>query len=744
MKMTRRILSWALAIAMVITCGITGLVLPVGAEGEESVNLIVNGDFEAEEPGNWTVAKESGDLTMEKAIVADAGVNGTAGVKIATTVSEGGSNLMYGVQYQNILSMLEGDTTYRLSFMYKHTGKGRGQIYFVTGNYGTLLNAVADIKAGTELKGAAFYLTAGEVDWKEYTFIFKTPESIDLASNLMFRQVQWSSESGDGAAYFDNVELVELPEATSIALDKTASVVVGNTITLQATAQPEDAFVPSYTWTSNDDRIATVDADGVVTGVHAGEVTITASAEGGLSASCTVTVEKENLLPGGDFEGTLSTDVWDAPGSKTYSIENENGNAYAKIYDSTGEGFSLFTAKNKTLWNKVENGKVYKLTFDYKHSGAEFRVEFRGSGDLDIATHHAIAGGVPATISNNSTTYYWYDWKADTDEWKKAEILLTLVNKGSIAGSTKNFFGFRIRQFDTGKTTPGTTCVDNVNFVEMDASAGVSDTSSFKSVTYNGKIELSTPSSDTPATAIENVLPGTVVTAKVTPDGGYMMVPGSLKYTTSTGDVKILNKAEGDFGVGVGNEFAFEMPENPVHVTAEFVKMADENQNFLMQSIAASVHEATDEDGNVIPDAYDGIRYLTRLSLQNGFSGKGDRLEVKVAGKTYKVKEIGSLLKRKESTVTLDYATAEKNVKTSGTDRMWISKAYTEGGSYVLTDYTESYIDFAVVMMTKYKEREYTARGYMLLENVGNAADTLEVYSDATFTDSINTVKDRL
>ena len=74
-----------------------------------------------------------------------------------------------------------------------------------------------------------------------------------------------------------------------ITLDKTtATVEEGATVTLTATVTPDNATDKTVTWSTSDETIATV-SGGVVTGVKAGEVTITAKA-GDKSATCTVTV----------------------------------------------------------------------------------------------------------------------------------------------------------------------------------------------------------------------------------------------------------------------------------------------------------------------------------------------------------------------------------------------------------------------------------------------------------------------
>lgn len=80
----------------------------------------------------------------------------------------------------------------------------------------------------------------------------------------------------------------ETVAATGISLDKTtASVAVGGTVTITATVTPEDS-TDAVTWASDDEDVATVKG-GVVTGVAAGEATITAKA-GDKTASCEVTV----------------------------------------------------------------------------------------------------------------------------------------------------------------------------------------------------------------------------------------------------------------------------------------------------------------------------------------------------------------------------------------------------------------------------------------------------------------------
>lgn len=77
----------------------------------------------------------------------------------------------------------------------------------------------------------------------------------------------------------------------SIELSATeAELTIGGTMTLTATVLPEDATDKTVTWTSSDEAIATVDAEGNVTAVAPGQVEITATSNG-ISSVCPLTVK---------------------------------------------------------------------------------------------------------------------------------------------------------------------------------------------------------------------------------------------------------------------------------------------------------------------------------------------------------------------------------------------------------------------------------------------------------------------
>ena len=102
-------------------------------------------------------------------------------------------------------------------------------------------------------------------------------------------------------------------EVEGITLDKTEGILTaGNTVALNATVLPEEiADETTVTWTSSDEKVATVDENGKVTAIAAGEATITANA-GEKSATYKLTVQAKKVAQ---------------TSNKTYSSSSSNSSA---------------------------------------------------------------------------------------------------------------------------------------------------------------------------------------------------------------------------------------------------------------------------------------------------------------------------------------------------------------------------------------------------------------------------------
>lgn len=90
---------------------------------------------------------------------------------------------------------------------------------------------------------------------------------------------------------------------------ETAQLTVGSTVTLTATIAPDNATNTNITWSSNDETVATVSQEGVVTALDSGIATITVTTEDGeFTATCNITIPNVPEQPEQPEEpGMLST-----------------------------------------------------------------------------------------------------------------------------------------------------------------------------------------------------------------------------------------------------------------------------------------------------------------------------------------------------------------------------------------------------------------------------------------------------
>lgn len=89
---------------------------------------------------------------------------------------------------------------------------------------------------------------------------------------------------------------------------------MGNTVQITGTVD-EAAYIKTFNWTSSNDAVASVDQNGLVRGVGAGTVSITATTIDGsnLSASCIVQVlYPSNAAGAGDVNEDGRIDITDA------------------------------------------------------------------------------------------------------------------------------------------------------------------------------------------------------------------------------------------------------------------------------------------------------------------------------------------------------------------------------------------------------------------------------------------------
>ena len=190
-----------------------------------------------------------------------------------------------------------------------------------------------------------------------------------------------TSSNGKTASCTITVEKKEIP-ITEVVLNKTSAAVdEGETIKLIATVYPENTTNgKSIKWNSNNNTVVTVDLMGNVTAKKAGTAIITATSENGVSASCTITVNKRDTYTGlRDVNGKL-TYFNNGNVDTTYTglVDYEDSTYYVRngVVDITYTGFADYEDDRYYIsegvvdteytglvqdgddWLYVENGKV--------------------------------------------------------------------------------------------------------------------------------------------------------------------------------------------------------------------------------------------------------------------------------------------------------------------------------------------------------------------------------------------------
>lgn len=190
-------------------------------------------------------------------------------------------------------------------------------------------------------------------------------------ATISFSATGTSTVSGDPEETYTGSCTIEVKEqapvvvpVTGITLDKTTlSLEKGKTGALAATVAPTDATDKTVSWSSSDETVATVDAQGNITALKAGTATITAAskADQNVKATCTVTVTEAvdtrtvaldktvlTLLPNTTQTITATIGNTASGGSTTGVLTVASDNkavADATIVNNNGKGTITITAK---------------------------------------------------------------------------------------------------------------------------------------------------------------------------------------------------------------------------------------------------------------------------------------------------------------------------------------------------------------------------------------------------------------
>ena len=124
-----------------------------------------------------------------------------------------------------------------------------------------------------------------------------------MASDGDMDKAEGAAEASTNPISFNIAKTVTPPSTvavTNVKIEATKTTIkVGETTILQAVVEPTTATNKKVTWSSSDDKVATIDSNGQVKGIKEGEATITATTEdGNKTATLKITIEKKDETAG--------------------------------------------------------------------------------------------------------------------------------------------------------------------------------------------------------------------------------------------------------------------------------------------------------------------------------------------------------------------------------------------------------------------------------------------------------------
>ena len=243
-----------------------------------------------------------------------------------------------------------------------------------------------------------------EVAWKTDNAAVATVNDAGVVTAVGIGECTISFAAGNVKA---TCKITVVQPVTGISLNKTSvSLDAGQTCQLTATVYPADAANRAVAWSSSDESVASVSADGLVTARKKGTATITATAKdgSGIARSCTVTVlgdlivcpTVEELQSPHPYAANCN-DVWQytIPGAAnlliTFSAETsvESGSDYLYLYGADGAQIGKYTSAElagKTVTIPGDTVRI-KLVSDSTYCEYGFAVTSAVSGERHTHTY---------------------------------------------------------------------------------------------------------------------------------------------------------------------------------------------------------------------------------------------------------------------------------------------------------------------------------------------------------------------
>ena len=339
-----------------------------------------------------------------------------------------GSSTYYWTRYKFIITGIKAGVT-TINLGYKDTGNFNG--------YATYVITVVDVKSISLPSSLSLYI--GD----NYTF---KPNIIDAEASTT---LSWLSSNTAVASINNNGVLTTTGIGTttitctahngvsaqcevtvnpvlvsSVTLNESeAELTVGENLQLEATIAPENATDKSVTWSSTNEAVAVVSESGLVTAVGSGtcQVKATANDGSGKSASCLITVEKNNKLTVTDMtqcsggRGVLNVLLSDEetimgfqfdlelPAGVTVA-EDSDGNLMAQLTGNAGNTHSISSSKvDDGLYRFVVTPQGSRAISQANGDGMTITIDV--ADDVAVGTYQMSIKDIEMTVKRTGNVY---------------------------------------------------------------------------------------------------------------------------------------------------------------------------------------------------------------------------------------------------------------------------------------------------------------------------------------------------
>ena len=265
---------------------------------------------------------------------------------------------------------------------------------------------------------------------------------------------------------------VERIPVTSISFDSSLSnsLCVEDTLTLTPTIGPSSATDKSLEWTSSNANVATVDKNGVVTGVSQGEAKITATSvsDSKVKADFTVQVDwqrgtlgvEANTVGGVTLPTSWSIDVYASKGSETTLVGTLSQDSYYVAKGALPVGDYSLTFNQKSLDNydvslmdsiTVKRDKEVRVPVEIQKRPVEsVSLEPSVSGSINLGDTLTLT---PSIVPSNATV--------QTITWTSSNESVAKVDENGVVTTQGTPGNAEIKAEVDGKSTTYTLTVDD-------------------------------------------------------------------------------------------------------------------------------------------------------------------------------------------------------------------------------------------------------------------------------------------